>query len=98
MRTGPKGNLFACSQALATRAKVSYENLRLHNSKYRSAAKEKRKQARRERMAGVSNIRESCEEIPPFFMPQRYKLLFKVMEDHKNSGRLGRKPMPIEVK
>ena len=31
-------------------------------------------------------------------MPQRYKLLFKIMEDHKNCSRLGRKPMPIEIK
>ena len=49
-------------------------------------------------MAGAGNVKDSGEEIPPFFMPQRYKLLYKVMEDHKNSHRLGRKPMPLEVK
>mmetsp|Transcript_15395 Transcript_15395/g.20864 ORF Transcript_15395/g.20864 Transcript_15395/m.20864 type:complete len:153 (+) Transcript_15395:267-725(+) len=49
-------------------------------------------------MAGAGNIKDSGEEIPPFFMPQRYKLLYKVMEDHKNSSRLGRKPMPMEAK
>ena len=49
-------------------------------------------------MAGAGAIKDSGEEVPPFFLPQRYKLLFKVMEDHKNSVRLGRKPMPLEVK
>ena len=75
-----------------------YENYRTRNRSYRSAAKEKRKQARRDRMAGAGNIKDSGEEIPPFFMPQRYKLLYKVMEDHKNAHRLGRKPIPLEVK
>ena len=49
-------------------------------------------------MAGASAIKEGGEEIPPFFMPQRYKLLYKLMEEHKNLNRLGRKPIPIEVK
>ena len=49
-------------------------------------------------MAGAGSIKESGEEIPPFFMPQRYKLLYKIMEEHKNCVRPGRKPMPLEVK
>ena len=49
-------------------------------------------------MSGPGNVKDSGEEIPPFFMPQRYKLLYKVMEAHKNSVRLGRKPMPQDVK
>ena len=49
-------------------------------------------------MAGPGSVKDSGEEVPPFFMPQRYKLLFKVMEDHKNCTRLGRKPMPVEVR
>jgi len=49
-------------------------------------------------MAGVGSIKDSGEEVPPFFMPQRYKLLYKIMEDHKNITRLGRKPVPLEVK
>ena len=61
-------------------------------------AKEKRKQTRRDKMEGPGNIKESGEEIPPFFMPQRYKLLYKVMGDHKNSMRPARKPMPLEVR
>lgn len=100
MRSNPAGNLLATSRVVAstTRGKVTYDNYRTRNKSYRSAAKEKRKQARRDRMAGAGNVKDSGEEIPPFFMPQRYKLLYKVMEDHKNSGRLGRKPMPLEVK
>jgi len=49
-------------------------------------------------MEGPGNIKDTTEEVPPFFMPARYKLLMKVMEDHKNSMRLGRKPMPVEVR
>lgn len=52
---------------------------------------------KRDKMASTS-VKDSGEEVPPFFLPQRYKLLYKVMEDHKNSSRLGRKPMPQEVK
>ena len=48
-------------------------------------------------MAGMAALKEGLE-IPPFFMPQRYKLLFNVMQDHKNAHRYGRKPMPIELK
>lgn len=53
---------------------------------------------KRDKMASTQISKDSGEEIPPFFMPQRYKLLYKVMEDHKNCTRLGRKPMPLEVK
>ena len=42
--------------------------------------------------------KEGNEDIPPFYLPQRYKLIFKIMEDNKNASRLGRKPMPPEVK
>ena len=51
---------------------------------------------KREKMEGGDD--EINEEIPPFFMPQRYKLIFKLMEDARNASRLGRKPMPLEVK
>ena len=83
---------------MATRAKIGYLAPKYRNRSYKSAAKEKRKQFRRERMAGVGNVKDSGEEVPPFFLPQRYKLLYKLMEDHKNAHRLGRKPMPVEVK
>ena len=71
MRSGPAGNLLPASTAVAAtvRGRVDYENYRIRNKSYRSAAKEKRKQARRDRMAGAGNIRDSGEEIPPFFMP-----------------------------
>ena len=62
--------------------------------KYRGAARERRKQAKRDKMASLSALKDASAEIPPFFMPQRYKLLFQVMQDHKNAKRLGRKPMP----
>lgn len=100
MRT-TQGNIFASqlasSQTLACRAKIGYEQYRNRNKAYRSSAREKRKQMKRDKMASTS-VKDSGEEVPPFFLPQRYKLLYKVMEDHKNSSRLGRKPMPQEVK
>ena len=97
LRSSPTGNALAATQTLATRGRVVYDNVRTRNKSYRSAAKEKRKQFRRDRMAGPGGA-DSEAEIPPFFMPQRYKLLYKVMEDHKNASRPGRKPMPLEVK
>jgi hypothetical protein len=69
MRSNPTGSIFAASQALTIRGKISYENYKTRNRSYRSAAKEKRKQFRRERMAGAGAIKDSGEEIPPFFMP-----------------------------
>ena len=98
MRSSPGGNLLAASQSLAIRGRITYDNQKFRNRSYKSAAKEKRKQFRRERMAGAGSIKDSGEEIPPFFMPQRYKLLYKLMEEHKNCHRLGRKPMPLKVK
>ena len=49
-------------------------------------------------MAAVSNLKDAGLDVPPFFLPERYKLIFAIMQDHKNCSRLGRKPMPIEVK
>ena len=45
----------------------------------------------------MSNTKEEGE-IPPFFLPARYKLLFQIIENSKNSTRIGRKPMPVELK
>ena len=49
-------------------------------------------------MASLNALKDVNMERPPFFIPQRYKLLFQVMQDHKNCHRLGRKPMPAEVR
>ena len=38
------------------------------------------------------------EELPPFFIPARYKLLYKCLQDVKNTNRFNRKPMPEAVK
>ena len=58
-------------------------------------AKEKRKEAIRQKMGGLKTDKE---EPPPFFLPARYKLLFKMVEDQKNQTRIGRKPIPDERK
>ena len=49
-------------------------------------------------MASISALKDANMERPPFYIPQRFKLLFQLMQDHKNCHRLGRKPMPNEVK
>jgi hypothetical protein len=38
------------------------------------------------------------EEVPQLFSPQRTKLLFRMLQDNKNSTRIYRKPMPLDVK
>ena len=38
------------------------------------------------------------EEVPPFMIPARYKLIFKYLQEHKNAHRLARKPVPLEKK
>jgi len=102
MRSSPAGNLLtnhlASSQALTYRGKVGYEQLTFRAKKYRGAARERKKQAKRDKMAAVSNLKDAGLDVPPFFLPERYKLIFAIMQDHKNCSRLGRKPMPIEVK
>ena len=66
--------------------------------KYKSMAKEKRKAVRRMAIGGVKSPKDTGEELPPFFLQPRYKLLYKVLSDQKNCGRIARKPMPEAVK
>jgi hypothetical protein len=61
-------------------------------------AKEKRKAVRRMAIGGVKSPKETGEELPPFFLQPRYKLLYKVLQDQKNSTRIARKPMPEALK
>ena len=75
-----------------------YPNERSRRLKYKSAAKSKRKEARRKSMGGVLTPKDTGEELPPFFLPPRYKLLFKIMADNKNCTRIGRKPIPDHIK
>ena len=69
MRSNPTGSIFAAASIQTIRGREGYENVKTRNRSYRSAAKEKRKQFRRDRMAGAGAIKDSGEEIPPFFMP-----------------------------
>ncbi len=38
------------------------------------------------------------EELPPFYMPARYKLMIKCLNEFRNSNRISRKPMPDAVR
>jgi len=61
-------------------------------------AKEKRKAVRRMAIGGVKSPKDTGEELPPFFLQPRYKLLYKVLQDQKNCTRIARKPMPEALK
>ena len=82
----------------AARRAPLYENQRYRSRNYKNLAKIARKAAKRAQMGSAKDPRATGEELPPFFMPQRYKLLFKTIEAQKNSSRIGRKPMPQELK
>ena len=43
--------------------------------------------------------RDIGEDMPPFYnQPSRYKLWVKIIQEHKNTPRYARKPMPKEVR
>ena len=93
------GSLLLGSQALATRRENPYPNLRVKNIKYKNMAREKRKERVRQQRAtdqGMGN--EKTEEVPPFFLPARYKLMFNLAADMRNAHRVGRKPIPENLK
>merc|ERR1711865_810192 len=78
-------------------SRPDYPNLRVHKLKYKSMAREKRKQTRRLAMGGIKTPKEMGEEQPPFYLPPRYKLMFKVLTANKNCTRIGRKPMSDDL-
>lgn len=85
-------------QVHATRRAPLYENNRFRSLKYKSMAKASRKAAKRALMGGIPSPKDTGEELPPFFLQPRYKLLYKVLQDQKNVGRIGRKPIPADLK
>ena len=42
--------------------------------------------------------RDINEDQPPFYMPARYKLYIKCLQEFRNSNRFSRKPMPDAVR
>jgi hypothetical protein len=61
-------------------------------------AKEKRKQKKRASMGGLPSPKDKGEEMPSFFLPVRYKLMFKILQQNKSCTTVGRKPIPAELK
>lgn len=51
---------------LATRSKLNYQNIKVRSNKFKSSAKEKRKQKKREKMGMAT---KDGEETPAFFLP-----------------------------
>ena len=59
--------------------RMIYDNLRVRRLKYKSAAKERRKALKRSTLGGLQTPKDIGEKVPPFFIPVRYKLLFKCL-------------------
>lgn len=57
--------------SLAARSAHLYPNVRHRNLKYKSMARERRKEKRRGALGGIPSPKETGEEIPPFFLPAR---------------------------
>lgn len=66
---------------LAARSAHVYPNKRHRNLKYKSMAREKRKEKRRGALGGIPTPKETGEEIPPFFLPPRQKLFYSLLTD-----------------
>ena len=49
--------------------RFGYQSVKVHRTKYKSMAKERRKQMLRSKMGGQLGPRDIGEEQPPFFMP-----------------------------
>ena len=86
-------SLFEASSDLSAR-RFKYDNPKLHNLKYPNAAKERRRLKREMKSDENKTPLEMGETIPPFYIAPRYKLMFKMIQDNKNSRRLQRKPIP----
>ena len=87
---------FDGASSLAVRRFI-YDPPPTRNKKHKTAAKERRRIVRQKKADAAKSPAERGEEIPPFFIPARYKLLTKFYEQHKNSRRLQRKPIPKDV-
>ena len=82
--------LTKCSSAMqASRfGKEEYETLRFRNKKYKAAAKERRRIVRAKKTDEGKSPNDMGEELPPFMIPPRYKLIFKYLQANKNATRL----------
>ena len=65
-----------------------YDPPPVRNKKHKAAAKERRRILRANKALEGKTPGELGEEIPPFMIPPRYKLIFKYLEAHKNARRL----------
>ena len=76
-------NVFSGPSALMATAKRApyYENNRVRLRKYKMLAKLSRKMKKAASMSGSKNPRDFGEEMPPFFLQPRYKLIYKLLQD-----------------
>ena len=62
------------------------------------AAKERRRIVRANKANENKSPVDMGEELPPFMIPPRYKLMFKMMQNDRNNTRLHRKEIPLADK
>ena len=72
----------------ATTRRFDFSNPKVRNRKYKAAAKERRRIVRARKADENKSPHDMGEELPPFLIPPRYKLIFKYMQAHKNARRL----------
>ena len=77
--------------------KMEFETPRIRNRKYKMAAKERRRIVRARKTDAGKTPNDLGEELPPFMIPPRYKLIFKFMQAHRNASRIQRKQIPLDV-
>ena len=66
------------SSMLASR-RFDYANPSIRNKKHKMAAKERRRVKRAAKGDENKTPADKGEELPPFMIPQRYKLIFKYL-------------------
>ena len=67
------------SAAIAATRRFDFPNPKVRNRKYKAAAKERRRVVRARKANEGKSPHDMGEELPPFLIPPRYKLIFKYM-------------------
>ena len=67
------------SELLNSTRRFDYTNPRVRNKKHKAAAKERRRIVRARKADVNKSPHDMGEELPPFMIPPRYKLIFKYL-------------------
>ena len=72
--------------------------MKVKNKKYKSEARERRKERKRMKLLESSGSKIKAEDASSFWIPVRYRLLYKCLEDSRNTHRFSIKQMPEDVR